>query len=188
MALVTPSRGSAVRAVAVSIVAFFLLAPVTPAGSAPAVSIEAPLKVAFLFNFAKFVDWPSDAPASRDGTFVIGLLRESPILEALKSIDGRELHGRRLVVRRFARAEDAVCHVLFVDGAQTASFAQEAEKLKGQPVLTVGEGDRFLEAGGMIALIEVDGHIRFRVRTRQAQIARLTISSKLLKLADRTVD
>lgn len=188
MALLTPSRRSAVRAVAFSVVAFFLLPPVTPAGMAAGVSLEAQLKVAFLFNFAKFVDWPSDAPASRDGTFVIGLLRESPILEALNGIDGQELHGRKLVVRRFGRAEDAVCHVLFVDDSQTTSFAQEADKLKGRPVLTVGEGDHFLAAGGMIALVQVDGRIRFRVRARQAENARLTISSKLLKLADRTMD
>ncbi len=154
--------------------------------SAPA--LEAQVKAAFLYNFAKFIDWPASVSLTPDKTFVIGVLGDSPVLAALKSLEGSEVKGRRLVVQRITRLDTAACHVIFVDESQTAAFAREAALLREIPILTVGEGDEFLKAGGMIALVKDGGKIRYRVRAQQAEVARLVISSKLLKLADRTVD
>jgi len=141
---------------------------------APAAPLEAQVKAAFVYNFAKFIDWPSNISPPKAGTFVIDVLGDSPVLGALNALDGQEVKGRRLVVRQIQRLSEASGNVLFV-----------ASRLRDLPILTVGEGDEFLRAGGMIALVQVDGKIRYRVRVRQAEAARLVISSKLLNLADR---
>ncbi len=169
-----------------ALTALAMLIGAAPVPEETAASLEAQVKAALLYNFARFVDWPAEALASKDGTFVIAILRDRAVFEALTGLEGKEVHGHRLLVREFAHVDDGPCQVLFVAESETGSFAPESEKLRGRPVLTVGEGDPFLQAGGMIALVRVDGKFRFRVRTRQAEVARLAISSKLLKLADRT--
>jgi len=51
------------------------------------------------------------------------------------------------------------------------------------PVLTIGESEQFLDAGGMISFVFEDAQLRFEVNPESAQKARLEISSKLLRLA-----
>ena len=189
MALLTGRRSparplaAAIFAACVSASHLFSQAAAPPAAAPP---LEAQVKAAFLYNFAKFIDWPASTSSPKEEVFVIGVLGETPIFAALSALEGQDVKGRRLVIRRFQRVSDVVCHVLFVSADQTPAFSTGAAALSNQPILTVGEGDEFLKAGGMIALVRTEGKIRYRVRPRQAEIARLVISSKLLKLADRT--
>jgi hypothetical protein len=53
----------------------------------------------------------------------------------------------------------------------------------GGTVLTIGETDRFAQAGGMIRLIIDEGRVRFDVNIVSAERAGLKVSSQLLKLA-----
>lgn len=186
MAILIRRRTAAARFLAAVLVAAGLSSAHSLSQTAPAPPLEAGVKAAFLYNFAKFIDWPASISVTPDKTFVIGVVGDTPVLAALSSLEGSEIKGRRLVVRRFVRPEVAACHVLFVDAAQTAAFAQEAAGLREVPILTVGEGDEFLKAGGMIAFVKDGGKMRYRVRAHAAEAARLSISSKLLNLADRT--
>jgi YfiR/HmsC-like len=167
-----------------ALAACLLLGPDAGAqASGPA--LEDQVKAAFLYNFAKFVDWPEERALPPDRAFVIGVLGDSSVLSALKALEGQRVRGRPVEVRQFVRVADADCQLLFVDASQTDAFARGADKLRARPILTVGETDEFLLAGGAITLVRVNGNIRYRVNTRPAEAVRLTISSKLLKLADR---
>ncbi len=147
-------------------------------------SLEAKVKAAFLFNFAKFVQWQA-SPGPSDGPFVIGVLGEGPVLSALSALDGQEVHGRRLAIRTYARTADVNCQILFVGPGQLSDFSRDIERIHEREILTVGEGDEFLRAGGMIALVRVNGNVRYRINLGAVQSAHLSISSKVLKLADR---
>jgi hypothetical protein len=93
------------------------------------------------------------------------------------------LNGRPLRVRAIAGVGAlAGCHALFA-GARSAAATAVLRAAAGRPVLTIGETDRFLDAGGIIVLKVVDRRVRFEVNTTNAQKAGLRISAQLLGLA-----
>jgi hypothetical protein len=141
------------------------------------------LKAAFLRRFPDFVEWPS---AAWHGAAAVHLcvLRPNPLRQELERlVSGEALNGRPFSVREVAGpAAVRGCHLLFVGG----DAPRRDDVLKaavGLPVLTVGEGERFLDAGGIIALRIVERRVRFDVNTAAARKAGLRISSQLLSLA-----
>ncbi|MDH5667742.1 MAG: YfiR family protein [Nitrospira sp.] len=143
------------------------------------------LKAAFLYNFAKFVEWPTDALPAESDPFMICVIGEPRMAEATnRFVKDKLIHDR--IVR--ARTPDSMsdvqsCHLLFID----ASAGPVAKKLKHSamtlPILTVGESDRFLSQGGIINLFVEEGRMRFEISPQAAERVQLKISSKLLTLA-----
>ncbi len=154
-----------------------------PAGAAPALS-ENQLKAVFLFQFSQFVDWPARAFAQPGDPFVIGLLGGDPFGAILDDLVRSETAtGRAIVVRRLgAPAEARSCQIVFVATGAEKALAEAA--LGKQPVLTVGESPEFDREGGMILFVRERSRVRLRINLGPALQAGLTISSKLLRVAD----
>ena len=151
--------------------------------AAQSASDEYRLKAAFVYRFPQFVEWPAAAvQASR--TLDLCVLQPNPFGTDLeKLVAGESLNGRPLRVRVVAGVDGlAGCHALFV-GARSDAAARALKAAAGRPVLTIGEADRFLEAGGVIQLKVVERRVRFEVDTTNAQKAGLRISAQLLGLA-----
>jgi hypothetical protein len=148
---------------------------------------EYQIKAAFLFNFAKFVEWPAPAFAEATSPMVIGILGENPFRDDLERMTrGKTINNRPLVIKAFrSPAEATNCHILFVSTSEKTRLPEVFENLRGASVLTVGEAERFTEAGGMIQFVLEGGKIRFQVNETAARSAGLKISSKLLSLAQR---
>jgi hypothetical protein len=146
---------------------------------------EYQLKAAFLFNFAKFVEWPQAAFASNNSPIVIGVLGQNPFHDDLKQmVRNKTIDNRPLVVQDVhALAEATNCHILFVCSSEKDRLPEIFKALKGASVLTVGEMDHFTESGGMINFVIKDNKIRFQINNDQAAKAGLKISSKLMSLA-----
>ena len=58
------------------------------------------VKAAFLFNFAKFVEWPSGTFANDQAAIILGFPERDPLAEALSSLQGKIVQGRRLEIKR----------------------------------------------------------------------------------------
>jgi hypothetical protein len=78
------------------------------------------------------------------------------------------------------------CHILFLSQSEKERLPRILGTVRGVPVLTVSETRHFLEAGGMINFVHVDGRVRFEINEAAAQQGGLKISSQLLALATRT--
>ena len=64
------------------------------------------VKVAFLYNFAKFVEWPPQAFKGASDPIVLGVLGKNPFGNALpQAVAGKTLGGRVFVVREVADAQ-----------------------------------------------------------------------------------
>jgi len=74
--------------------------------------------------------------------------------------------------------------VLFIDVDNPRIIAAVLKKVKGKPVLTIGQSPDFLRLGGMINLVESGSRFKLQVNICAARKAGLTISSKLLKLSE----
>lgn len=146
-------------------------------------SLEYKVKGAFLLNFAKFTKWPADKFATDESAITIGVVGEDPFGSSLDQlVAGVTIGSRPIVLKRLKPSEDlSQCLILFIPKSVDANHVLKHAVSPG--VLTVGESDDFLDAGGVIRLLIEDKKVRFEVNLNAAQRARLTISSQLLKLA-----
>jgi len=141
------------------------------------------VKAAFLFNFAKFVEWPADAFAAPDAGLVLCVAGASGVDAAVQeTVKGKLVNGRPIEVKRVAEGEVRGCHLLFIaDGRDRAAALMEGAR--SSSVLTVGETPGFTQLGGVINFTTEDSKVRFEINEDAARKARLKISSKLLSLA-----
>lgn len=146
---------------------------------------EYQVKAAFLYNFAKFVDWPAEAFAGSSAPLVIGVIGDDPFGGSLdQAINGKTINGRPLVVRRLKWSQDLrSCHIIFISSSERQRLPQVIHSLRGASVLTVGDMGQFNQQGGIINFILEANKVRFEINSRGADQARLRISSKLLSLA-----
>jgi hypothetical protein len=151
----------------------------------PLVSKEYQVKAAFLFNFAQFVEWPTNAFSTPQSPLVIGILGNDPFGRFLDElVRGETVNGRSLVIHRYRRVEECeICHILFISTSEARQVEQILAKLKGRSLLTVAEMDAFANRGGMIRFVTEQNKIRFRINVDATKAGGLTVSSKLLKAA-----
>jgi YfiR/HmsC-like len=170
---------------AAAIVFMALLVIPRPAGavdSSPK-SPEYLIKAAYLYNFAMFVEWPSDAFARPDSSVVIGVVGADPFGWALdRTVQDKKIGKRQIVIERLQWGQDARrCHIVFVSGSDVARLSELAARLEGSPTLIVTDGDNARRSA--ISFVVNDNKVGFEINLDQASRARLSISSKLLNLA-----
>ena len=146
---------------------------------------EYQVKAFFLYNFARYVEWPSQSFKAASDPIVICILGQNPFGSALEqAIAGKVVEGRPFVVRQISDVEPGGnCRILFVNSSERKRFRSMAGILKGIGVLTVGEVQGFTADGGVINFKLQDGKVRFEINADAAEREHLHISSKLLSLA-----
>jgi hypothetical protein len=149
------------------------------------VTDEYQVKAAFLYNFAKFVEWPS-ATLGSPRPFAICVLGQDPFGRTLEdTVNGKAVGEKALVVRRLSEVKAAAhCQILFVSSSERKRFGAILGELRTGGVLTVGETDGFIEEGGVINLKLDGGKIQIQINLNAAEQADVRISSKLLSLAE----
>lgn len=165
-----------------------LIASLGAASPAPAQQASASqVKAAFLYNFAKFVEWPPGTFDSGRADITLGILERDPLAGALASLQGKEVQGRKIVVKRSQGIDELKkCHIFFASASEISDLPKILDALKGRPVLTVtDEVDDFARLGVIINLNLVGDKIRFGIDVKNAEKCGLKISSQLLKLAIR---
>jgi hypothetical protein len=161
-------------------------APVLPQAATPVEAHE--LQALFLYNFTKFVTWPPDAFEDDRAPFRICIVgREPRLREFLEALTERESVDRRpLVVEERVRIRDTDgCQIVYVPAYHDHGDLADILGPRYQTVLTVGDGEGFLEAGGVLQLITVEQKIRLRINEEERERMRLRMSSRLLQLCDR---
>jgi hypothetical protein len=150
---------------------------------------EPSLKAAFIYNFAKFTEWPQDVLTGTT-PFNACVLGDEPIGDALeRSVKGRQLGGRVITVQRVAPDGPLKsCHLLYISGLKMDKLAAVIDALRGAPVLTISDVDDFARLGGIAHVFVENGKMRFDLNLELAKRARLQLSSKLLVLAARVHD
>lgn len=145
---------------------------------------EREARVAYLYNFAKFVEWPADVlpPHAPIALCVLGDAALGGELE--DAVRGHEIAGHKVAVSTVkADGPLRACHLLYITGLDQKHADQLLAAVAGTPVFTVSDGERFAQRGGVANLIFDGGRMRFSINVNSAQHAHLTISSRLLALA-----
>jgi len=155
------------------------------AKGAESVASEYRVKAVFLFNFTQFVEWPSSAFADAEAPLVIAVVGKDPFgAELDEVIRGERVEKHPLVIERYENmAQVRRCHVLFIargDGRLDPALAAT----KSHGILTVSDADEGELRGVMIRLVMRDNRVRLRIDQNSAKAESLSISSKLLRLAE----
>jgi hypothetical protein len=167
------------------LVSFYLFANTTQ--KAMSQSEEGPaytVKLAFLYNFTKFVEWPATSYRDAGAPLVICIAGHDPFSSDLEQeLRTRTARGRSVEVRT-PRPTDALsgCQVLFVPVTEKDQN-RIVRDLNGSSTLTVGETEGFASRGGVINFTVQENKVRFEINELAADRAGLKISSKLLSIA-----
>jgi hypothetical protein len=146
---------------------------------------ESQVKAAFLYNFARFVEWPAQAFSDANSPIVVGIVSDGDVADEVDQVaKGKTVDGRRLVTKRLSDKDDFQgCHVLFISSAEKRRVGGLLDRARDSSVLTVGETDGFMQSGGVIGFVVEDNRVGFEVNTGAAKRKHLKISSQLLRLA-----
>ena len=164
------------------VVALLMTSSAALRSQAPVVAAHE-VKAAYLYQFGKYVEWPSDP---RTGApFAICILGQDPFGLALDDIvKGRLLSDRPVTIKRIIGASELQdCRILFISRSEDDRLLAILKELSGRTVLTVGEGLQFTRRGGMVGFTTDSQKIRFAVNLAAAEAAQLRVSSQLLRVA-----
>jgi hypothetical protein len=152
-----------------------------PAGAQPVPENE--LKAAFIFNFAVFTEWPPAAMAS-GAALTLCVHPGNSLLPALATLNDKLVNGHRMTLRLLTTpAALRGCQILFLDSLDRPRWEHLRKELAGASVLTISD-DRAIGADGSAISLSVENRrIGFDVDLGAVRQARLSLSSKLLRLA-----
>jgi hypothetical protein len=146
---------------------------------------EYQIKAAFLYKFAKFIEWPASTfrdPKQPMGICVFG---RDPFGHALEeALWGKSIGSRSVFLGRAQQIPElAGCQVVFVSAEESSRVMEIVRGLRGHSALLVGESEGFASSGGAIQFVLDQNRVRFAINPDAANRAGLKISSKLLALA-----
>ena len=145
---------------------------------------ERQVKVAFIYNFSRFVEWPDDTFANGTSSFTVCVLGNNPLSGALDTIKGKAVKDKKIAIKRLTNASNMDgCQVLFISSEEKEHLTQILESARKLRVLTIGEMSQFNRAGGIVALAMRKNRIRFSVNLEAAEETGMKISSRVLSLA-----
>ena len=154
------------------------------AGIGPALAqSEEGVKAAFIYNFAKFTEWPDGAFAGASAPVTVGFVVADALADKFQQvIAGRNANGRDFAIKKLSGAADAAgCQIVYVGDASQAAAVVGATK--GKPVLTLGESDGFVSAGGMVNFVLEGGKVGFDLDLNVVNANGLKVDAKLRSVA-----
>lgn len=162
-----------------------LLAPVCARAADSAAALEYKVKGGYLFNFARYIEWPTASLPAPDSPFIIGVLDGGEALPVVKALlEGKKVDSHPVEVK--AVTADQIgqdIHILLVtrDAGKTPEEIRAA--LGNAATLLVGETEQFAERGGTVGFTREEESIRLSLNLERATEAGLKVSSKLSSVA-----
>lgn len=143
------------------------------------------LKAAYLYNFTKFIIWPTDAFPADDAPLNICVDGEMPGPEVVEKLSSKKTRGHPLRVLDLNEVNDpAECHVVYFRQVDRDEVHRVTEQIRNHPVLTVGEYKGFARDDGIVEFEITDSRrIRLIINPARAKDLRITISAQLLEIA-----
>lgn len=173
-------RRSALLLTALLVMATSALAPRAWGDELP----EYRLKAAFLYNFALFTDWS----ASVGSTLNLCVYGRNPFGAEIDGLDGKAVGERHIAVHRITDLEAlTACQLVFIADAANGSLPRVLASLRGVAVLTVADSAGAADQGVVLNMSVVSNRITFEANLAAAREAKLSLSSKLLRLATKVL-
>lgn len=156
--------------------------------AAPAILPEAQeyqVKAVFLYNFANFVQWPTNTFQTQDTPFYICIYGQDPFAHFIDlTVENETVQNRIILVKRSQELSNLLnCQILFISNSEQENVDKVLNFIAGKPILTVSDLPRFAEQGGMIEFFFKNKHIRLLINLGITRENNLSISANLLRVS-----
>jgi hypothetical protein len=174
------------RHILFSVIAVMILFAVPgTSGAEPATATEYDVKAAFIYNFAKFIEWPEGTFRGASSPVVICVYGRGSIEKAFGDIQGKTVKGRIVdVIFNDDIDNPGSCNIIFLSISDKRLSGPVLDAVRGISVVTIGEAPDFIHSGGIISFKSSGNKIRFEINPAAARRVHLLISSQLLRLAE----
>jgi len=157
------------------------LVSLVPASSLADNISEYTIKAAFIYNFARFTEWPDESDELK-----VCVYGDDPFGPAIDKLSGERIKGRTIEVVRTKSINDVKsCHIAFMNiiPPERRLFARALRDIQGASVLTISDAEGVIDFGVMIGLRIDNDKVAFDVNHTVAKASNIGISAKLLRLA-----
>lgn len=142
------------------------------------------LRVAYLYNIAKFTRWPETTWTDKTVPFQLCFYGENNVKQALLTLQGKEVNGHPInVVKPNQQQDFQQCHAFYIDTANSKRYRYLLSLINRQNVLVITNDSPFFNTGGLVNLVEFNHRLRFQVSMKELEQSQLKLSSKLLQMA-----
>ncbi len=136
----------------------------------------------FIYNFAKYTQWPSSV---QSGNFTIEVLGRSPLADELERVVSNKLVGtQKIIVRRVSSPDQITAgHIVVIPDTESTHFEALQARLKGKPTLLITEKPGLGQKGSGINFVIKEN--KWSYELNQASLAEngLKVSVEISKLA-----
>ena len=142
---------------------------------------EYKIKAAFIYNFARFTQWPDD-----NDEIKICIYGKDPFGSNIDSLNGKISNGRKITIERTQLIEDVrSCHIVYLNiiPPERHLYERALKAINGSNVLTVSDASNVVDFGVMIGMTITNNKVAFDVNHAATKASDLVISAKLLRLA-----
>ena len=140
------------------------------------------VKIGFLYNFFKFIDWPPSSDTSNGYRLCTTGLNS--LGEGLLALEDKTINNKHLSIKRGVSGKELKsCHIVFI-GADEDTGKPIGDS-QGLAVVTVSDKPDFINEGGIIGLIQANNRLAFEVNLDVAKATNIRISAQMLELAKR---
>jgi hypothetical protein len=140
------------------------------------------LHAAMLYNFVKYIQWPTESEA---GDFIIGVLGEDDVYNTLKTrYDGKPKGNKKYLIKKLSSPTEASsCAVLYLGKNRNRDFEAIKAVTDGKPILTITDSNNLGRKGSCVNFREIDGKLKFEINQASVALASLKVSTQLLSVA-----
>lgn len=140
---------------------------------------EYEVKAAFIYNLAKFIEWPPD----KNTNLKLCILGEDPFGSSIKAVNGKQVGDKTVIVSNIKSiGQSKNCQILFISNSEKENLPQIVDAIKNSSILTIGDTEGFAKHGVIFNFYLEQDKVRFEINPEASNKARLKISSKILKL------
>jgi hypothetical protein len=143
---------------------------------------EYEVKAAFIYNLAKFVEWPGKS-LDNISTLTLYIIGDDPFGTDMDAIKDKLIKGKRIVIKQIYSPDDLKnAGILFISSSEKEQLRDILKGISSLPILTVGDTKSFAQRGVMVNFYLENSKIRFEINLEAVNLAGLKISSNLLRM------
>jgi hypothetical protein len=155
-----------------------------PLGSLLAQAVNHKAHSVFLYNFARYAEWPANAPDQEVIRF--GILGKSGVFDELDAVlKAKMVNGKKCVVERITNpAHIAYYHIIFVADSESAKLPELLAAVGDRPTLVVTERDNLVRKGASISfIISDDNKLNFQLNDQALASHNIQMANSLKSMA-----
>lgn len=149
--------------------------------------LEYQVKAGFIYNFAKFTEWPEEAFDNDPNSIILCIIPNNPETNIFFNLRNKKVGGKKIIIRKCNDVNDKDiegCHILFIDSTDKKFIKNSLSIVKYRSLLTVGHSKGFTKDGGIINFFTEKGQLHFKANLEAARRARIKLGSQLLMSAE----